>query len=195
MILYLTIITISMLIISIFNFLVCNMTFLNAMLFTVIFTLEEVIINAICAIVISKVIKNKRFNENSFLYNTTKSQMNFYDKLKIKLWKDKVPDLGRLGGFKKNKIEQPNDIEYLNKYIYEINNGLLVHFVSLFAGFAILLCPPYWYFAIKIPVSIVSFILNLLPIFILKYNKYKLEKIIKYKTKKDEVKSNEQTSN
>ena len=170
-------------IISIFNFLLCNIALSSAILFTALITVEVIIINAICAITVSKIIKIKKFNENNFLYKVTKTNMNFYKKIGIKTWKDKIPDLGRLGGFKKDKIEKPNDIEYLNKYYYEINNGIMVHFVSLFAVFIALFIPPYWYLAIKIPVILVSCFLNLLPIFVLRYNKYKLQQIIAFKTK------------
>ena len=182
MILYLSIIFISVLIIAATNCAIFDITFLVALLYTLLFTLEEIVLNAICAFTISKMIRNKSFNEDSPLFNISKRELNFYKKIKVKNWKNIIPDLGGLGGFKKNKIEKPDDIEYLKKYYYEINNGILVHFVSLFVGFLIVLCPPYWFFGLSIPVGVVSFVLNLLPIFVLKYNKHKLKQIIAYKS-------------
>ena len=48
---------------------------------------------------------DKWFKPNKKIYKVGKKERKFYDSLKIKKWKDKVWELGGLGGFRKNKID------------------------------------------------------------------------------------------
>ena len=100
----------------------------------------------------------------------------FYERLKIRKWKDRIPEIGHLTGFRKNKIADPNSLEYVERFLLEIRYGQVVHFVSLFSGF--LLCFALFFpvvrLSVVLPICIVNFFLNLLPIFTLRYNGYKL---------------------
>jgi len=101
----------------------------------------------------------------------------FYEKLKIRKWKDFVPEIGQFTGFRKNKIAEPKNIEYLERFLLEACYGEIGHFFSAILGFVILLLFPikaYW-LNIAIPVAIVNAFMNAPSFIILRYNSYKLK--------------------
>ena len=120
------------------------------------------------------------------IYKVTAKEKKFYERLKIRDWKEKIPELVHLTGFRKNKIADPKNIEYVERFLLEICYGDLGHFASLFSGFTILLFYPVsriW-IIISIPVAIVNFLLNLPFLCVLRYNSYKLEILRKRYAKK-----------
>ena len=83
-------------------------------------------------------------------------------------------------GFSKKHIKDPNDPEYIKTFIVECNKGTVEHFVSIFAGFlCIFIFPLKYALVIGVPVAIINVILNILPIFILRYNIPKLKVVLK----------------
>ncbi len=115
------------------------------------------------------------------IYKVGRKEKNFYERLGIRKWKDSIPELGHFTGFRKNKISELNNERYLRRFIAEIRYGELGHFFSCFTGFATLsffFLRPHW-IAIAVPVSAVNAVLNLLPLFVLRYNGYKLEILLK----------------
>ena len=144
-----------------------------------------IIINAICAIICAKVVPNKCFNPDSKFYAPSKRECRFYERLGIKKWKDHYAEFGKLNGFRKDKIENPNQPEYIKKFILECNKGFLVHFTSIILGPLVLLSMPVQYFlTIGLPFCIISTILNLLPIMILRYNIPRLKTLLKFAERK-----------
>ncbi len=120
------------------------------------------------------------------IFKVSPKEKKFYEKLKIRLWKDKVPEIGQFTGFRKNKLDDPKNVEYLDRFLLENCYGEIGHFSSVFIGFTILLAnfvTPMW-LAISIPVAIVNALLNLPSFFILRYNSYKLEVLRKSMLKK-----------
>ena len=108
-------------------------------------------------------------------FQVEKKERNFYEKIGIKSWKDKVWELGVMGGFRKNKIKDPNSPEYLHKFLVESNIGIVAHFISVFLGFAVMFIFPLKYaLSIGLPIALVNAFLNILPILILRYNVPKL---------------------
>ena len=57
----------------------------------------------------------KLFCHQHKLYTVKKKEISFYEKLRIKKWKDKVPELGKTGGFSKRNLQSTN-LEYLKKF-------------------------------------------------------------------------------
>lgn len=112
------------------------------------------------------------------IFTVSAKEKKFYEKLQIRKWKEKVPEIGHFTGFRKNKIADPKSVEYLDRFLLEACYGEIGHFFSLFFGFIILLlypiAPNIW-LPISIPVSIINVFLNLPSLFILRYNSYKLE--------------------
>ena len=94
----------------------------------------------------------------------------FYRRMKIKSWKDKVPELGGFTGFHKNHLESGRDREFLGRFLLESNYGIMIHLVGAVGGFLIAFLPFCGPLSVTVPVSVVNFVLNLLPLFILRYN-------------------------
>ena len=138
-----------------------------------------VCLNAICAIICAKILPNKIYNNR--IFTPGKKEMALYNKLHIKNWKDKTIEWGKLNGFSKSKIENPKNPEYIKKFILECNKGFLGHFTSLFvAGFIFLCVPKSLVLPMALPMFITSFILNLLPITILRYNTHRLNALLRF---------------
>jgi len=181
MIFYLTTILVSMFLIALFNILfgtpIFNYSIGFVILMVICTTLFQILIDGLFAFIINKLPK-KWFGVNNKYFNYSKKRQRFYEKLKVKKWKDKVLELGVLGGFRKNKINEPKNKEYIEKFIIECNKGILVHQIGCFVGFlGIFLFDLKYALVIGIPIAIVNLFLNVLPIIILQYNQPKLKVI------------------
>ena len=112
--------------------------------------------------------------------------------MNIKAWKDKVPELGGFTSFHKDKIQDPTSVQYIERFLLEIDYGWVIHIISSFTGFLILLMD-YKIFiggnmsvglSIGIPIAVINAILNLLPAFILRYNYPRLRALLKMAKRK-----------
>lgn len=147
----------------------------------------EILVDGLMA-TIARLLPAKCADYTKRAYQVRVEEKKFYEKLKIRKWKDKIPEIGHFTGFRKNKLVNPQSVEYVDRFLLESCYGELGHFLALFAGFAVLLLKPLssvWV-ALAIPVAIVNFFLNLLPIFTLRYNSYKLVVLKKSLLKKKE---------
>lgn len=119
------------------------------------------------------------------IFSASKSEKAFYERLKIRKWKDKIPELGGFTHFSKSTIEKPFDNEYLSRYMLEAAYGEVIHFVTAFTGFSVTFIFPldYWY-CFGFPVAVVNMILNFMPLFVLRYNYYKLNILYKNNERK-----------
>ena len=183
MTIYIITILFSMITISTINIFLFNFSFNNYATWTFIAvllsTIAIIIIDGILALIIHS-FPDKWFNKNKKCFFVHKNERYFYEKLHIKSWKDKIPELGKLGGFKKNKMNHPNNLEYLKKFIIENNKGVTIHLTGAFFGFLVIFILPLRYaFRIGFWIACVNGILNLLPTFVLRYNNYKLNIVIK----------------
>lgn len=141
----------------------------------------EIIIDGLFASIVNKVFPSKWFNENNPHFKVSKKQQRFYDKLKIKKWKDLLPELGGLGGFSKSKLKDSSDPEYIRQFIIENNKGVITHIDGMIFGFLLVALFPFRFaLMITIPVSIVNFVLNIFPTMALKYNTPKLQIIYQH---------------
>lgn len=124
------------------------------------------------------------FNKN--VYKVSKKEKKLYDAIKIKKWKERIPEIGHFTGFRKNEVKELNNIEYIKRFLQEICYGELGHLISCFTGFILLYIPlfnPIW-FSMSIVICLVNTILNILPIFVLRYNSYTLLMIYNRLSKK-----------
>lgn len=138
-------------------------------------------INAIVAIVCAKLIPDKAYLKDNKLFTSSKKECKFYERIGIKKWKDRILELGKLNNFRKNKIDSPNDPEYVKKFIAENNKGFMTHFVSIILGIPfIFLLPIKFWLPMTLPLCIASFILNVMPLFILRYNMPRLKVLLKF---------------
>lgn len=183
--LYLVIIFVGMILVSLFNILLNQaLSWHYIVIATILFTIASVIIDGLVALVIRK-LPSSLINGDSKFFNVSKKELRFYEKIGIKKWKEKVPELGGFTSFHKNKISDPHNSEYLERFVLEVNYGILIHFVSIFTSFLIIfidykmfLGSNVW-LTIGLPVSIINAILIGLPTCILRYNLPRLKMLIK----------------
>lgn len=123
----------------------------------------------------------KYFSHENKLYCVGRREKLFYEKLKIRKWKDHVPDLGQATGFRKNKITDPKNPAYLERFLLEMAYGEMGHTVSVLTGALVIIpiFPFVGWVQIAACVSFVSAVLNVLPVFVLRYNSYKLKILLK----------------
>ena len=142
----------------------------------------EIAINAIVATVTSKLLPRKWYEKDCKFFNVSKKEQNFYEKvLKIKVWKDKVLELGALNGFRKNKFTDQNSPEYIKYFIVENNIGYVDHLFSIIFGSLLIFAYPapiFW--SMGLPTILISFILNYMPVAILRYNYPRLKTALKF---------------
>lgn len=168
--LYLSTIGISMAIISIINILCGTAPWYYVIVAVVWCTALQFAFDGLIAIIINKM-PDRWFGVDNPLYKVSDRERNLYRKLKVREWKDKVWELGGLGGFSKKRLESPGDPEYIEKFIIECNKGMLTHRLSYPVGFlAMLTLPNVCALTIALPVATVNLFLNILPTLALRYN-------------------------
>jgi hypothetical protein len=161
-----------------------NLDLWFTLIYPSIMVITIIAIDGLFAFIIRR-LPNKWFDEKHTGFAATKKEASFYEKLQIKKWKDKVPELGGFTAFHKDKIDDPYNTEYLKRYILEANYGMLGHLFGAIFGFAIIAIPPYssWY-AINLPIAIVNCFLSLIPMLILRYNLRKLHVLYKFASRR-----------
>ena len=179
--LYLGVIGIAMLVISIINILLGTATWYYIIIAVIWCTALQFALDGIIAITINKM-PDRWFGVNNRLSHVTQKEKAFYKKLKVRLWKDKIWELGGLGGFSKKKLKEPDNPKYIEKFIIECNKGVLTHRLSYPIGFLVMLtlsgdC----IFTIALPVAVVNLFLNVLPTMALRYNTPMLKAILSRK--------------
>ena len=136
-------------------------------------------LDGIIAILIKKM-PNKWFGADNPLYKVSEAEKKLYKRLKVRLWKDKVWELGGLGGFSKKNFREPGNPEYIELFIIECNKGVLTHRLSYPIGFlAMATLPGICTFTVALPIAAVNLFLNILPTLILRYNTPKLQEVLK----------------
>ena len=176
--LYLGVIGGAMLVISIINILLETAAWYYIIIAVVWCTALQFALDGLIAIAINKM-PDRWFGVNNRLYHVTQKEKNLYKKLKVRLWKDKIWELGGLGGFSKKKLKEPDNPKYIEKFIIECNKGVLTHRLSYPIGFLVMLtlsgdC----IFTIALPVAVVNLFLNVLPTMALRYNTPMLKAIL-----------------
>ena len=175
-----------MLIISAFNIVFNTATWYNVIIAVVLCTAAQFALDGLIAMMINKM-PDKLFDVNNPLYSISETERNLYKKLKVRNWKDKVWELGGLGGFSKKNLSDPNSPAYIEKFIIECNKGVLTHRLSYLIGFLpMLFIPNVCTFSIALPVAIVNVFLNILPTLALRYNTPKLQAMLKRMNRKAE---------
>ena len=175
MILYLIVIIFAMTIISILNIILGGYSVGFVILAVVTTTIFQFIIDGLFALIINK-LPDKWFGADKKCFDVSKTAQRFYEKLQIRKWKNKVWELGGLAGFRKNKLRDPKDTDYIEQFIIESNKGVVTHRIGYFVGFfGIFLFPRKYALTIGFPIACVNLILNVMPTMILRYNIPKLK--------------------
>ena len=116
------------------------------------------------------------------LYRVAKWEKKLYKKLGIVKLKDKIPEAGGLlAKFQKKKVLDFHDNEYILKFMRESVYAEVMHVISALAGLAVpalcacrLLWPDvivqvHWCVRVAIPVALVNFVLQVLPVMVQRY--------------------------
>jgi glycosyl-4,4'-diaponeurosporenoate acyltransferase len=185
--LYLSIIGIAMAVIAAGNIALGTASWYFAILAVIWCTALCFALDGAIAFVINKM-PDRWFGINNPLYHVSETEKKLYKKLRVRRWKDKVWELGGLGGFSKKVLKDPDDPAYIEKFIIECNKGVLTHRLSYPIGFLPMLTMLHAPFlTVALPVGIVNLFLNILPTLALRYNTPKLQSMLKRMNKKQAV--------
>ena len=183
--LYLSVIGTAMVVVSAINIVFCTVSWYNIVIAVVLCTAAQFALDGFLAVIINK-LPDSFFSVNNPLYKVSEFEKELYKKFKVRNWKDKVWELGGLGGFSKKNLANPNSPEYIEKFIIECNKGVLTHRLSYPIGFLpMLLIPNICSLTIAFPVALVNLFLNILPTLALRYNTPKLQAILKRMNRKN----------
>ena len=129
---------------------------------------------------------DRLYGIDNLLFHITEWEKELYKRLRVRSWKDKVWELGGLGGFSKKSMASTNDPEYIKKFIVECNRGGATHRLSYPVGFvAMLTLKGTCVFTVALPVALVNLYLNILPTLVLRYNTPKLKTLYERLLKKN----------
>lgn len=116
------------------------------------------------------------------IYRVAKWEKKLYKKLGIVKWKDKIPEAGGLlANFQKKKVLDFHDNEYIFTFMKESVYAEVMHVISALAGLSLpalcacrLLWPDvilqvHWCVRIALPVALVNFVLQVLPVMVQRY--------------------------
>lgn len=196
MLLYVSTILICMILIGVINFFIATPIFGFEWWFIVLgvvcSTIAVIIIDGIFATLVRWALPKSWFSVDRKWFSATKKECRFYESIGIKKWKDKVLELGGFSGFHKDKLGDATSNEYVTRFIVEANYGILVHIACIVFGFAVIFVFPlkFW-LCFGVPVAFVNAVLNLLPLYILRYNLPKLHTLYKYNARRETKKQNQ----
>ena len=179
--LYILVISIATVIIILANFFASgNLELINLLhlsIDTVVGVIAVIAWDGLMAFLIRRALPMSWFGPGKKLFQVSKKEKKFYQDIKIKSWKDKVPELGGFTSFHKNELSSANDAEYLKRFITESNYGVIIHLENALLGFLIFLIPLCSAPSIWIPIFAVNFVLSMLPVFVLRYVTYTLNRL------------------
>lgn len=145
-------------------------TLLNFLLVAAIVCLPAIVMSLLVRIVPKKI-----FNPANKVFRVKSKEKKFYEKLKIRNWKSKVPEAGKLGGFKKDKLYDPKNPEYLRKFLVESCIAEAIHSLSICWGIAsLLLIPKNLILPLGIPLMLFNVFVHIFPVMIQRYIRPKL---------------------
>ena len=126
----------------------------------------------------TRIVPEKWFNPFRRVYKISPREKNIYLKLKIKKWKDVIPELGKLGGFAKNKCKEPNNPQYIFKFLTETCIAETLHLLSAISGILVLIIlPKQFFFTMSLPIFLLNALLHIMPMLVQRYIRPKLLKI------------------
>lgn len=168
--LYLSIIGVTAIIIAGVNILCGVASPLYASVAVVFCVVLQIALDGLAALVI-RLTPDRLYPADSPRYSVSDREKKLYLRLGVRAWKDRIPDLGGIGGFSKKKLMQPDDPAYIEKYVIECHKGVLTHRICYLLGLPVMLTlPNLCALTIGLPVAVVNLVLNILPTVALRYN-------------------------
>ena len=195
MILYLSIIVGAGIIIATLNSLFANFGISTLATFGIVALaiVVSIALDALAGLLV-RAIPSKKFNPFAKFFCERKNERKFYENLKIRKWKDVIPEMGKtLKFFDKTKIGDKPTAEHMYMFLVETCYAEVMHLLGLFFGTFLLVILPFKYLlTISLPVLLVNWFLQILPICVQRYNRPKLSIAYKRLKKQEEKASEEQ---
>lgn len=151
--------------------------FASVVFSTILGVVAIITIDGLSALIIRRLTPKSWYSPERKAFRVSKEERDFYRSIKIKKWKDKIPELGGFTNFHKDKLESSSDGAYLGRFILEANYGVVIHLVNAILGFLIAFIPFCSSPSIWVPIVAVNFVLSLLPVAILRYTSYTLHNL------------------
>lgn len=85
----------------------------------VLICLVLIMLPAVIFLFVGRILPKSWFSEKRKIFHIGKIKKKFCEIVNVKSWKDKIPVGGRVAGFRLNKLDNPKDPKYLDRYIYE----------------------------------------------------------------------------
>lgn len=127
----------------------------------------------------------KLFSPYRRIFNIPKAEDKLHSLLLVRKWKDKIPELGQLCNFKKDRLSGTKS-EYLYVFLEETCYAEMIHLLMGIVGFAVMFINPMrlWvYYPLQL--CVFNLILNLPPILVQRYNRPKLIRIYEIRKRLD----------
>lgn len=147
-----------------------------------------VLLPSLFVAIIIRMLPREWFNPNRKIYQVGDKERQFLLKIGIKKWKDKIPEMGQTVNFKKDKLQDANNAEYIQKFLVETCYAESLHIscavlAIIFAFISLLFMPNLFVWTVSLPVAIVYSIYNIPSILIQRYNRPRLKVQLKRLTK------------
>ncbi|MDE7164529.1 MAG: hypothetical protein K2O04_03810 [Clostridiales bacterium] len=192
--LYSLVISISAIIIATLNAIFGSAAFgynaLYSVLATVIGALSIASIDMIVAFIV-KALPKKLFSSDKKFFTMSRKERKLAEKLGIRRWKTKVPDIAVMGGgLSKSRLLISNDNTYISEVLYENAYAQVIHIAAAIVGFALVpLYPLEYWFCFGLPIAVVNCLLNCMSLSVLRYNFGRIKTLQKYNERRAKRKS------
>lgn len=127
----------------------------------------------IVVVCLMRLLPKKLYNPLAKFYQTKPWQTTFCLACGVRKWKDRVPELGKLGGFRKDHLANLNP-DYLFRFLREAAFGETEHLVSALMSWTIFLIPWPYCLTVGIPYCVLNIILNVMSAMIQRYLRPKM---------------------
>lgn len=182
--LYLSVIGIAMAIVAAINLIFETAPWYYVISAVIWCTVLQFALDGLIAILI-RVTPDRYFDVDNPYFAVSEKSQALYKRLQVRRWKDKVWELGGLGGFSKKSLKEPTNPKYIEKFIIECNKGVVTHRLSYPIGFlAMMIVDGLCAVTIALPIAVVNVFLNVLPTLVLRYNTPLLQRLLARMNKK-----------
>ncbi len=150
-----------------------------------------IILPSIIFTFLDKYFPKKWYSENNILFKERKIDKKIFEKIRIKKWKDNVPQFLKIKNI--SKTSDKIDCEYIEMFISETRRGEFIHLIDIIFGiiFALFL-PLKFFFRYTLPILCFWIFFNMLSIWIQRFNRPRLKKALqRFKADNNNLKSKE----
>lgn len=153
---------------------------------------------AVCDIfssIVVRVVPQKWYNPTKKIFKIFSWEKAFYESLNIREWKEKIPEFGKCSNFKKDKVYDKFNNKYVEKFLREEIIAEVLHMLSGILGVGCIFIFPLKYAVFYgLPIFILNFMLNLIPVWVQRYNRPKVMKLYEHNLKREQEQKEKETT-